>query len=162
MEQGARRLKAVGVADLTDDMGAFRVYGLPPGDYYIAASLRVAPVGSIVETTYAPTYSGTGDLAEAQRIKLGLGAEATATFPLLPVRPDPNIRRRIERIRRPGRCLPQSRVRGVRARRSYRRGRCHSIGRYVHIGRCRPRALHIEGLVARRWPGRVSVDDGDR
>ena len=88
MEQGARRLKAVGVADLTDDMGAFRVYGLPPGDYYIAASLRVAPVGSIVETTYAPTYfPGTGDLAEAQRIKLGLGAEATATFPLLPVRP---------------------------------------------------------------------------
>jgi len=88
MEQGARRLKAVGVADLTDDMGAFRVYGLPPGDYYVAASLRVAPVGSIVETTYAPTYfPGTGDLAEAQRIKLGLGAEATATFPLLPVRP---------------------------------------------------------------------------
>jgi hypothetical protein len=88
MEQGARRLKTVGVADLTDDMGAFRVYGLPPGDYYVAASLRVAPVGSIVETTYAPTYfPGTGDLAEAQRIKLGLGAEATATFPLLPVRP---------------------------------------------------------------------------
>jgi hypothetical protein len=88
IEQGARRLKAVGVADLTDDTGAFRVYGLPPGDYYVAASLRVAPIDSIVETTYAPTYfPGSGDLAEAQRIKLGLGAEATATFPLLPVRP---------------------------------------------------------------------------
>jgi len=88
MEQGGRRLKAVGAADLTDDTGAFRVYGLPPGDYYVAASLRVAPLDSIVETTYAPTYfPGTGDLAEAQRIKLGLGAEASATFPLLPVRP---------------------------------------------------------------------------
>ena len=88
MEQGARRLKTVGLADLTDDTGAFRVYGLPPGDYYVAASLRVAPIDSIVETTYAPTYfPGTSDLAEAQRIKLGLGGEASATFPLLPVRP---------------------------------------------------------------------------
>ena len=86
IEGGSRRLKAVGAADLTDDTGAFRVYGLPPGDYYVAASLRIAPIDSIVETTYAPTYfPGTGDLAEAQRIKLGLGTEATATFPLLPV-----------------------------------------------------------------------------
>jgi len=87
-EQGSRRLKAVGSADFTDDTGAFRVYGLPPGDYYVAASLRVAPIDSVVQTTYAPTYfPGTGDIAEAQRIKLGLGAEATATFQLLPVRP---------------------------------------------------------------------------
>jgi hypothetical protein len=87
MEGGTRRLKTVGAADLTDDTGAFRVYGLPPGDYYVAASLRVAPIDSIVQTTYAPTYfPGTGDLAEAQRIKLGLGTDATATFPLLPVR----------------------------------------------------------------------------
>jgi hypothetical protein len=88
IERGARRLKPVGVTDLTDDMGAFRVYGLPPGDYYVAASMRVAPIDSIVETTYVPTYfPGTGDLAEAQRIRLALGAEAAATFPLLPVRP---------------------------------------------------------------------------
>jgi hypothetical protein len=87
MEQGMRRLKGVGQADLTDDTGAFRVYGLPPGDYYVAASLRVAPIDSVVETTYAPTYfPGTSDLSEAQRIKLGLGAEATATFQLLSLR----------------------------------------------------------------------------
>ena len=87
MEQGSRRLKAVGVADMTDDTGAYRVYGLPPGDYYVAASLRVAPPDSIVETTYSPTYyPGTGSLAEAQRIKLGLGAEASASFPLLSLR----------------------------------------------------------------------------
>jgi len=87
MEQGYRRLEAVGAADRTDDTGAFRVYGLPPGAYYVAASLRVAPADSPVETTYAPTYfPGTGDLAEAQRITLELGDEGGATFPLLPVR----------------------------------------------------------------------------
>ena len=33
MEQGTRRLKTVGVPDMTDDYGhAYRVYGLPPGD----------------------------------------------------------------------------------------------------------------------------------
>ena len=88
IEQGSRRLKPVGVSDFTDDTGAFRVYGLPPGDYYVGASLRVAPIDSVVQTTYAPTYfPGTGDLAEAQRVKLDLGTEATATFQLLPVRP---------------------------------------------------------------------------
>ncbi|HYJ94364.1 MAG TPA: carboxypeptidase-like regulatory domain-containing protein [Vicinamibacterales bacterium] len=87
MEQGTRRLKAVGVPDMTDDTGSYRVYGLPPGDYYVAASLRVAPYDSIVETTYSPTYfPGTGSLSEAQRIKLGLGGEASATFPLLSLR----------------------------------------------------------------------------
>jgi hypothetical protein len=87
LTQGYRRLQTVGAADLTDDNGAYRVYGLPPGDYYVAASLRVAPADSVVETTYAPTYfPGTGDLAEAQRVRLALGAEANAIFPLLPFR----------------------------------------------------------------------------
>jgi hypothetical protein len=87
MERGARRLQAAAAADLTDDTGSYRIYGLPPGDYYVAASLRVAPVDSVVETTYAPTYfPGTGNIAEAQRVRLGLGVELDATFALLPVR----------------------------------------------------------------------------
>ncbi|HZM58299.1 MAG TPA: carboxypeptidase regulatory-like domain-containing protein [Vicinamibacterales bacterium] len=87
MSQGFRRLESVGLGDRTDDTGAYRIYGLPPGDYYVAASLRTAPADSIVETTYAPTYyPGTSDVGEAQRIRVGLGAEATAVFPLLPVR----------------------------------------------------------------------------
>jgi hypothetical protein len=87
MAQGYRRLEAVGAADETDDTGSYRIYGLAPGDYYVAASLRVAPPDSVVQTTYSPTYyPGTGDLAEAQRIRLELGAEATAGFALLPVR----------------------------------------------------------------------------
>ena len=87
MSQGYRRLESVGVPDRTDDTGAYRIYALPPGEYYVAASLRMAPADSIVETTYAPTYyPGTGDLGEAERIRIGLGTEATAVFPLLPVR----------------------------------------------------------------------------
>lgn len=87
MAQGYRRLESVGSADRTDDTGAYRIYGLPPGDYYVAASLRVAGADSVVETTYSPTYyPGTGDLGEAQRIRVGLGTEATAIFLLMPVR----------------------------------------------------------------------------
>ncbi|HKE83786.1 MAG TPA: carboxypeptidase-like regulatory domain-containing protein [Vicinamibacterales bacterium] len=87
MAQGYRRLESVGVADRTDDTGAYRIYALPPGDYYVAASLRMAPADSIVETTYSPTYyPGTGNLGEAQRIRIDLGTEATAIFPLLPIR----------------------------------------------------------------------------
>jgi len=87
MAQGYRRLESVGVADRTDDTGAYRIYALPPGDYYVAASLRMAPADSIVETTYSPTYyPGTGNLGEAQRIRIDLGTEATAMFPLLPIR----------------------------------------------------------------------------
>lgn len=87
MSQGYRRLESVGMPDRTDDTGAYRIYALPPGDYYVAASLRMAPADSVVETTYAPTYyPGTGDLGEAERIRIGLGSEATAVFPLLPVR----------------------------------------------------------------------------
>src|SRR5262245_29028232 len=87
MSQGYRRLESVGVPDRTDDTGSYRIYALPPGDYYVGASLRMAPADSIVETTYAPTYyPGTGDIGEAQRIRIGLGSEATAMFTLLPVR----------------------------------------------------------------------------
>jgi len=87
MAKGYRRLEDVGAADYTDDTGAYRIFGLPPGDYYVAASLRMAPLDSVVQTTYSPTYyPGTGELAEAQRIRVELGSESTAIFPLLPIR----------------------------------------------------------------------------
>lgn len=87
MRQGRRQLEPVGHPDQSDDTGGFRIYGLAPGQYYVAASLRVAPADSIVDTTYAPTYyPGTGNLAEAQRITLQVGGEAFAGFQLLPVR----------------------------------------------------------------------------
>ena len=40
-----------GAGDQTDDTGAFRLYALPPGDYYLAASLRAAGAGGFVEAT---------------------------------------------------------------------------------------------------------------
>ena len=82
-----RRLEPVGQGDLTDDTGAFRVYGLPPGEYFVSASLRVAPADSVIVTTYSPTYyPGTGNHAEAQRVLLAPGTEANIAFPLLPFR----------------------------------------------------------------------------
>jgi hypothetical protein len=83
-----RYLQPVGSGDLTDDTGAFRLHGLPPGEYYIAASLRVAPLDSVVQTTYAPTYyPGSGNFGDAQRVFVGAGADVHADFPVRPVRP---------------------------------------------------------------------------
>jgi hypothetical protein len=87
MIQRRRYLERVGEGDLTDDTGAFRLFGLPPGEYYVSASLRVAPADTVVQTTYAPTYyPGTGNFAEAQRVFLEAGKEVIADFPLLPFR----------------------------------------------------------------------------
>ena len=86
---GFRRLTPVGISDLSDDTGGFRLYGLAPGDYFVAASLRgeglQPPEGE--SANYAPTYyPGTGTLAEAERIIVAGGDEQTASFALLPVR----------------------------------------------------------------------------
>jgi hypothetical protein len=97
MIEGRRRLVQTGTGDETDDTGAFRLYGLAPGDYYVAATLRARPqeflgVGAGAgpggdSTGYAPTYfPGTGNVSEAQRVTLGLGQEMSVSFALLPVR----------------------------------------------------------------------------
>jgi hypothetical protein len=79
--QGQRRLNPAGGGDQTDDTGSYRIYGLAPGDYYISATLR-AGNGPFIDdnntdtTSYASTYyPGTGAVAEAQRITLGIGQE---------------------------------------------------------------------------------------
>ena len=89
--QGVRRLSPTGVRDQSDDTGAFRLYGLMPGDYLVSATLRALqvdddPTGEAAG--YAPTYyPGTGNVAEAQLLALGLGQELTGvSFSLLPVR----------------------------------------------------------------------------
>lgn len=87
--QGNRRLMPTGMGDQTDDTGAFRLYGLPPGDYYVSATLRNRMFDDASDGTgYAPTYyPGTGNIAEAQRVPLGLGQEQpNVTFALLPTR----------------------------------------------------------------------------
>jgi protocatechuate 3,4-dioxygenase beta subunit len=108
---GRRRLApSPGRIAQTNDLGQFRVYGLPPGDYYISASLRggaaaemamvemevmmtsggaaAGPTASAPRSGYANTYyPGTPNVGEAQRITLAVGQEsANADFALVPVR----------------------------------------------------------------------------
>jgi hypothetical protein len=88
--QGTRRLVPTGFGNETDDTGAYRLYGLAPGDYYVSATLRPQGFGddSSDTTGYAPTYyPGTGNMSEAQRISVPLGQEVTGiSFALLPTK----------------------------------------------------------------------------
>lgn len=106
---GRRRLTpAPGRIGQTNDLGQYRIYGLPPGDYYVSASMRSSglelvemelmvatggatasgPTASAPKSGYASTYyPGTPNAAEAQRITLAAGQEtAGADFSLVPVR----------------------------------------------------------------------------
>jgi protocatechuate 3,4-dioxygenase beta subunit len=90
---GARRMQPAGqnARDTTDDQGQFRLFGLPPGDYYVSATLRTGleatdPSG---ETPgYASTYyPGTSNVAEASRVPLALGQQNTnVSFGLIATR----------------------------------------------------------------------------
>jgi hypothetical protein len=63
----------IGRDDSTDDRGVYRLFGLPPGDYYVEASPRL--------TTSEPTrsastyYPNSADLGSAQRISLRAAQE---------------------------------------------------------------------------------------
>ena len=98
---GRRRLVPAGRFGQTNDLGQYRMYGLPPGEYYVSATLRNAeammfdmmgpsggPTGSNPSSGYAPTYyPGTPSPSEAQRVVVALGQETQQTdFALLPVR----------------------------------------------------------------------------
>jgi hypothetical protein len=94
---GSRRLMpggGEGGSDRTDDQGSFRLYGLPPGDYYISASNRsgVMMVGPNINNTeadgFAPTYyPGTANMSEASRVTVKAGQEMSgANFALIVAR----------------------------------------------------------------------------
>ncbi len=108
--QGERQLAPVGTAQ-SDDLGAYRVWGLNPGDYYVSAVARnpsVGPGGRFgfqggrgaaagrgappqtdeLQTAYAPTYyPGVGSIAEARPIAVGVGEQTMdVNFNLLLVR----------------------------------------------------------------------------
>jgi uncharacterized protein (DUF2141 family) len=92
---GKRRLVSTGRSSTTNDKGFFRIYGLPPGEYYVSASARTfdtmvmdmmgasggggGPTGSNNNSGYAATYyPGTPSPAEAQRVSLALGQELSS------------------------------------------------------------------------------------
>ncbi len=83
MVQGRRRLQSMGPGDQTDDTGSFRVYGLPPGDYYVTASAGAADSVRRDPPIYFP---GTPSFTEAQVISLAVGTEASADFQIQPFR----------------------------------------------------------------------------
>jgi hypothetical protein len=82
---GTRQLLSVRSAT-TNDIGEFRLFGLLPGQYYIAAVGPPSTSWEVVGSTtwfgsstqgprnYAPTYfPGTGNVADAQRVPVGIG-----------------------------------------------------------------------------------------
>jgi len=105
---GKRRMQSTGRTATTNDLGQYRIYGLPPGDYYVSATLRgtqemvvtemaamavrtASPIGGAPDgptSGYAPTYfPGTPNGNEAQKLVLAVGQEAQNTdFGLFPVR----------------------------------------------------------------------------
>jgi hypothetical protein len=106
-QNGRRRLvPSPGRVAQTNDLGQFRIYGLPPGDYYVSATMRGAlemmdmevmlsgastgagPTASAPRSGYSSTYyPGTPNVAEAQRITLAAGQDSpSADFALVAVR----------------------------------------------------------------------------
>jgi hypothetical protein len=90
---GTPGLQAAGTADTTDDTGAYRLYGLPPGEYYVTATPRLIEdrpgriIPAAVPGRGVPIfYPGTANRGEAQRIPVTLGVEARADLQLLDVR----------------------------------------------------------------------------
>jgi hypothetical protein len=94
---GERQLTAAGV-DQSDDRGQFRVFGLPPGDYFVSAAaggierlaqqflpmLGLAGASAAETTGYAATYyPGVIEPGQAARVRLDAGQEvAGIDFPL--------------------------------------------------------------------------------
>jgi protocatechuate 3,4-dioxygenase beta subunit len=89
-----RYVPAGGRVAITDDLGQFRLYGLPPGEYLVAADPgsrgRLGPPrapqdseGIDTVTTYAP---GTPSPADAQRFTVAPGQELSAEVQLIAAR----------------------------------------------------------------------------
>jgi sarcosine oxidase gamma subunit len=75
----------------TDDRGEFRVFGLPPGDYFVSAELP-APLGALASTDRPPGYMatyypGAVSVASAEQVRVGVGGETGGiAIALLPSR----------------------------------------------------------------------------
>jgi protocatechuate 3,4-dioxygenase beta subunit len=103
-QNGRRRLVPSGRNASTNDLGQFRLYGLPPGEYYVSATLRnmttmmldmpVAGAGFVrggdqpQTSGYASTYyPSSPNPGEAQRVSVAVGQElSTVDIQLQPVK----------------------------------------------------------------------------
>jgi protocatechuate 3,4-dioxygenase beta subunit len=78
--RGRRRAVAMGGSNRTDDIGQFRVSGVPPGEYTVMAWLPDTWTAGPEKQSfgYAPSYHpGTASYADALRVKVGPGQEAS-------------------------------------------------------------------------------------
>ena len=79
--QGQRRLVPAGRMVYTNDLGEFRIFAVPPGQYYLQATWRAQnPMSPNNEerTGYAPMFfPGTIDVAQAQRLTIAVGTEVS-------------------------------------------------------------------------------------
>jgi hypothetical protein len=81
--EGRRKPVAFGRSATTNDAGVYRLYGLPPGDYYIGTLFSPGgggggPMGADNEEgfVYAPTYyPGTASVGDAVRLSVKVGQE---------------------------------------------------------------------------------------
>ena len=74
--RGMRRLVGMGQGTSTDDLGEYRIFGLPPGDYFVSATSRPGPIvgGDDDAPGYGVTYApGTLTAADAQRVSVAAG-----------------------------------------------------------------------------------------
>jgi hypothetical protein len=87
---GRRRLVNAGRIATTNDIGEFRLFAIPPGQYYLSATLRNMNMmgDSDDRSGYAPTYfPGTPTIGDAQRITIGVGQILNeVTMALMPTR----------------------------------------------------------------------------
>lgn len=80
---------AAGRFGMTNDLGEYRLYGLPPGTYYLAANMvgdgeRMNSLGFLLEMKKSRTlyYPGVTSKSEASRIRIKAGQEIRLDFPL--------------------------------------------------------------------------------
>jgi hypothetical protein len=87
---GTRRLVNAGRPSTTNDIGEFRLFALPPGEYYVSATLRnLNPLAETDDRSgYAPTYyPATADVSAAQKLPVAIGQTISdITLSLLPTR----------------------------------------------------------------------------
>jgi Carboxypeptidase regulatory-like domain len=89
--RGRKRMVPLAGQARTDDTGQYRLLALEPGDYYVMATTRETWTNETNEKEkvgFGPTYfGGTLNLADAQKVKVGLGQEVSGTdFALVPGR----------------------------------------------------------------------------
>ncbi len=90
---GERSLVDAGRLAQTDDLGAYRIFGLMPGDYIVRASMRPnMPSGPRTAETESTGYPGTyfpgvSDVSQAQPVTATIGQEVSSIgFSLVPAR----------------------------------------------------------------------------